>query len=134
MSLPPDTLVIRGGSMLREAVLANIRAVRDEFGRNGLCLKALIDHEAEITGNRLVPHAKMCVTTPRLLEESGIDPDLDPTNDLGDRYQYTLWLPDQDPGTLVYEVRAAFRGPFRKEEVSDGWTTEDLRGLQRPGS
>lgn len=117
-----------------EAVRANIRAVFDEHSRNGMCLKVLVDHDVEIAGDRLVPHGKVCLTTPVLLEEAGIPADLEPTNDLGDRYQYTLWLPPGDTGTLVEKVTAAFRGPFPKEEVSDDWRTEDLRGLQRPGS
>lgn len=120
--------------MPSEAVLANMRAVFNEYGRNGICVKALVDHYIQISGNRLVPHRQVCLTTPRLLEEGGIAADLEPTNDLNDRYQYTLWLPEGDPGTLVDKVKAAFRGPFPKEELSDEWNTEDLRGLQRPGS
>ncbi len=119
--------------MPREAVRANIRAVFDEYARNGLCVKVLIDRDVDVRGPHLVPHAKVCVTTPRLLEEAGVVANLDPTNDRGDRYQYTLWLPDGDPGTLVDQVTAAFRGPFLKEEVSDEWTSEGIRGLQRPG-
>jgi hypothetical protein len=134
VTLAPDTLIIRGGMMPGQAVLANIQAVFDRYGRNGMCLKVLIDHDVDIRGDRLVPHPRMCLTTPRLLEESGLVADVDPTNDLGDHYQYTLWLPEGDPAILVDQVRIAFRGPFLKAEVSDEWTTDDLRGLQCPGS
>lgn len=118
--------------MLEPSVIENMRAVFDEYGRNGLCLKVLVDRDIDVGGDRLVPHKVLCLTTPLLLEESGIAADIDATNDLDDHYQYTLWLPDEDPGTLVGKVKAGFRGPFPKKEVSDDWTTEDLRGLQRP--
>jgi hypothetical protein len=131
--LEPDTLVVRGGSMPRAAVVANIRDVRAAYDRNGLCVKALIDREVSLAGDRLLPHARICLTTPLLLEAAGFHADLEPTNDLGDRYQYTLWLPEGDPSSLVDQVWTAFRGPFLKGEASDAWTTEDLRGLQCPG-
>lgn len=132
MTLTPETLVVRGGSMPGDTVRANIRDVALAYGRNGICLKALIDDEVDVRADRLVPHRKVCLTTPRLLEEEGVPADIEATNDLGDRYQYTLWLPDGDLNRLTATLKKAFRGPFLKEEVSREWTTEDLRGLQRP--
>jgi hypothetical protein len=129
-----DTLIVRGGSMPRPAVEANIRSVLASYRRNGLCVKVLVDDQEQLVSERLVPHIRICLTTPALLKEAGLEPDLEATNDLGDRYQYTLWLPDGDPGSLVEYLWRAFRGPFPKEEASDGWTTEDLRGLHHPGS
>lgn len=128
-----ETLVVRGGSMPRAAVEANVREVFVASKRNGLCVKVLIDREVSLAGDRLVPHSRICLTTPRLLEEAGFNADLEPTNDLGDRYHYTLWLPDGEPSSLVEMVWSAFRGPFLKGEASDVWTTEDLRGLHCPG-
>lgn len=96
--------------------------------------EVLGEDREELGGDRLVPHAKMCLTTPQLLQEAGLDADLEATNDLGDRYQHTLWLPRGSAGSLVDRVWTAFRGPFLKGEASGAWTTEDLRGLHRPGS
>lgn len=132
--LGDETLLIRGGSMPATAVEANIRSVSAAYGRNGMCVKALIDRRVQLAGDRLVPHGMICLTTPALLKESGLPADVEATNDLGDRYQYTLWLPDGDPASLVERVKWAFRGPFPKGGASDDWTTEDLRGLHRPGS
>lgn len=130
----PDTLIVRGGSMPRQAIVANVQSVLAAYGRNGLCVKVLVDDHEDLAANRLVPHRKICLTTRTLLKEGGLESDLEATNDLGDRYQYTLWLPRGDPGSFIEQVQTAFRGPFLKEEVSHAWTTEDLRGLHRPGS
>lgn len=119
--------------MPRAAVEANVREVFAASERNGLCVKVLVDREVSLSGDRLVPHLKICLTTPSLLQEAGFDADLEPTNDLGDRYHYTLWLPEGEPSSLVEKVWSAFRGPFLKGEASDVWTTEDLRGLHCPG-
>jgi len=115
------------------AVEENIRAVVARYKRNGLCVKVLLDGHPDLAGDHLVPHPKICLTTPTLLEEAGLEPKLGDTHDLDDPYQYTLWLPAGDPGTVVEQVRSAFRGPFLKGEVSRAWTTDDLRGLHRPG-
>lgn len=117
--------------MAREHVQANIENVLHELRRPGFCLKVLIDTSADL--GTIVPNPKVCLSTPMLLREAGLDPfELDPTNDLGDKYQFTLWLPPAPTDTLV-ELWSGFRGPFRKEEVSNEWNTEDLRGFLHPG-
>lgn len=82
----------------------------------------------------MVGHGKVCLTTPTLLAEAGLPPELDPTHDEGDIYHHTLWLPDQDADTLVLALWKAFRGPVPKGGVSRDWATEDLRRLQHPGA
>src|SRR2546423_14750844 len=111
MTLPPDTLVIRGGTMTRKSVEENIAACVKEYGRNGFCLMARIDDAQNLAGDGLVPHAKLCLTTPALLKEEGTEPDIESTNDLGNRHQHPLWLPEGDPGSLVEPLWRAFRGP-----------------------
>lgn len=119
--------------MLAETERRNILGVAQEYGRNGLCVKVVIDGDVTISGDRLVPHSNVCLTTPKLLQETGIDPEFEATNDLGDRYQFTLWLPDEPADNLVTRIWSAFRGPFPKGDTSDEWITEDLRRLQHPG-
>jgi len=131
--LPADILIVRAGVMVRMNLEANIAAVHDEYRRNGLCLMVILDDQVDIIGPSFVPNAKLCLTTPRLLAEHGLAPDIEATNDLGNRYQHTLWLPEGAPSTIIDTLLTAFRGPFPKEEVSRVWTTDDLRGLRRPG-
>ena len=131
--LPADILIVRAGVMGRTNLEANIAAVHDEYRRNGLCLMVVLDDQVEITGASFIPNAKLCLSTLRLLVENGIAPDIEATNDLGNRYQHTLWLPGGERSTIIDTLWTAFRGPFPKEEVSRVWTTDDLRGLRRPG-
>lgn len=102
-------------------------------GRAGICVMMAIGGPGEVRDTNLVPHAQVCVSTNRLLELHGLNLGLEPTHDLGNPAQHTLWLPDGDAGTLVRRVWDAFRGPFPKGELPDAWTTEDLCELQHPG-
>ena len=131
--LHDHTLIARAGVMGRANLEANIAAVRDEYVRNGLCVMVVVDDQVDIAGPSFVPNAKICLTTPRLLDEHGITPEIEATNDLGNVYQHTLWLAEGEPSAIVDILWVAFRGPFPKEEVSRDWTTDDLRGLRRPG-
>lgn len=133
MTVGRDTLIVRGGQMVAADVEANIDQVIEHYGRPGLCVAVLIDDLVELGGDVFVPHQKICLTTPALLEEGGIEPTLEP-DETSNRYQHTLWLPNDPAGTLVSLLRSAFRGPIPKGDASREWTTEDLRGLQRPGS
>lgn len=132
MTVGRDTLIVRGGRMVSADVEANINQVIEHYGRPGLCVAVLIDDLVELCGDVFVPHKKICLTTPALLEEGGIEPTLEP--DESNRYQHTLWLPNDPAGSLVSLLWSAFRGPISKGDASGDWTTEDLRGLQRPGS
>lgn len=128
-----DTLVLRGGQMGKEPLEAHLEDVRVNLQRPGICLKVMIDDRRPLTDPELVKNPTFCLSTPALLREAGLDPSkLDPTNDFGDRYHYTLWLPDEPADTLVEMLWAAFRGPIPKGDASSAWTTEDLRRLQHP--
>lgn len=128
-----ERLIVRGGVMAPENVQANIEDVMSGLGRPGLCVMVASD-TAEIRDTSLVPNSQVCLTTERLLHEHGLSLGLEPTHDLGNPNQFTLWLPMGSVDTLVTRVREAFRGPFRKKDLSDACATEDLRGLQHPGS
>lgn len=130
-----NPLIIRGGLMARENVLQNIADVLGEFDRPGLCVKAIDRSETiDLAGPAVVSNTRFCLTLPSLLREAGLDPALlDPTHDLGDRFQHTLWLPDEPADTLVEMLWAAFRGPIPKGGTSNDWRTEDLRRLHHPG-
>lgn len=133
MTVGPDTLIVRGGQLVAADIEANIDQVIEHYGRPGLCVALVIDDLVQLGGDVFVPHKKICLTTPVLLEEGGIEPTFEP-DETSNRYQHTLWLPNEPAGTLVSLLWLAFRGPIPKGDASVEWTTEDLRGLQRPGS
>lgn len=113
---------------------SNIEDVFSECGRPGICVMIATGGAAEIRETNLVPHGKVCVSTERLLMLHGLTEGLAPTHDLDNPAQHTLWLPPENVDTLVHRLWDAFRGPFVKEDLTDACTTDDLRGLQHPGS
>lgn len=133
--MPDHALIVRGGTMSAENILANVALVAKAFGRPGLCVMVALNGGCrQIRDTTLVPNKNVCLSARPLLREHRID-ELGATNDLGNPYQFTLWLPahaaDEDTLKLLW---SAFRGPVRKRELADELSLDDLRGLQHPGS
>lgn len=132
MILDADQLIFRLGVMERPRTERSIDEAISEFDRPGLCVFIDLERQVVLTED-LCPNSKVCVTTPELLRECGIDPDVEATHEFDNPYHHTLWLPEEGSGILVEKLWRAFRGPIPRGEISHEWRSVDLRGLLPPG-
>ena len=141
-SLSKETLIVRGGSLPTESLVKKIGSLVG--GNIEISAQALLESSAWATIRSIIFEGdtawkKCCVTTPHLAEEQGLmvlftPSEADPYHcDVRCRSQITDANADTLEG-IAHQFQAAFRGPFLQNEVNHEWTTDNIRGLQRPFS
>ena len=135
-----STLVVRGGSLATKPLMEKLTDMVG--GHIDLSAQAVTADDAweqvcEIIFEGETGYKRCCVTTPQLADEHGLIVISTPRE--ADPYHCDVRYPDQiseeNADTIrriAHRFRAAFRGPFLRKELQREWTTDDIRGLQRP--